>query len=75
MTVKVLQPPYTREREIMDAVEFLEQYKLMCGQFNCKDGCPIKRLRDKHGIDVCDDVFIYLHPKEVVSVVQEWCKA
>ena len=56
----------------MDAVEFLKAYKLMCGQYNCSDDCPIFKLRKKHGIDVCDDAFIYLHPEEIVSVVKEW---
>ena len=56
----------------MDAVEFLQQYKLMCGQYNCTDGCPIKQLRDKHGVDTCDDAFIYLHPEEVVKAVLRW---
>lgn len=59
----------------MDAVEFLEQYKLMCGHHNrwnkCK-GCPIKPLLDRHRIEFCDDAFIYLHPEEVVIAVQEW---
>ena len=59
----------------MDAVEFLRQYKLMCGQYNCSDKCPIKQLLNKcTGTDVCDDAFIYLHPEEVVDAVLEWTK-
>ena len=56
----------------MDAVEFLAQYKLMCGHYNCNDDCPIKRIRDRHMIEICDDAFIYLHPEEVVEAVQKW---
>lgn len=56
----------------MDAVEFLKQYKLMCGHYECDKGCPIKKLLDKHGVETCDDAFIYLHPEEVVHAVEEW---
>ena len=57
----------------MDAVKFLKEYKRMCGHDNgtCHE-CPIGKLRNKHCIEVCDDVFIYLHPFEVVSAVEEW---
>lgn len=59
----------------MDAVEFLQQYKLMCGHYNCSDECPIKQLLSKYTeSDVCDDAFIYLHPEEVVEAVLEWTK-
>lgn len=59
-------------RPKMDAVEFLQQYKSMCGQYNCADGCPIKQLRNNYDVDVCDDAFIYLHPEEVVEAVLRW---
>lgn len=59
-------------RPKMDAVEFLQQYKLMCGQYNCTGECPIKQLLDKYGVDICDDAFIYLHPEEVVEAVLRW---
>ena len=60
-------------RVMMDAIKFLQEYKRMCGQYaNTCSECPISEERKKHGVELCDDVFINLHPYDVVAVVEKW---
>lgn len=67
----------------MDAVQFLNTYKYICGQFYggyepCSDKCPIyskilipMELESKD----CNDLFIIANPAILVDVVKGWAAA
>ena len=55
-----------REKESMDAVEFLKEYTRMCYSFK---GCTMCPLYDE---DIICSEYIKQFPKETVEVVKEW---
>lgn len=54
----------------MDAVEFLKEYKRMCGQIAC-ESCP---LHSNSGCDLLIGVPESLDLRECVEAVEQWAK-